>query len=230
MIARPGLNLRAGPGNTFPVLETIPNGTIVTELGLQGSWMKVDLHGDGHADGFMFKDFLEAVSGGLPLPFAPSAPGAVQRPIDVARAEMALNVAEIPGAQDNPRIVLYHSTTVGGAASDETAWCSSFINYCVDKAGFRGTDSKAALSWADWGQDVTRDSAEGDIAVFCRRAGSASGEIVGGHVAFMTGPDQGAPTLSLLGGNQSQRVCIQSYPRNGVLGSFHYLLLSIRRP
>jgi hypothetical protein len=98
------------------------------------------------------------------------------------------------------------------------------------KGRFRGTESKVPLSWADWEQDVTRDSMEGDIAVFRRRAGSASGQIVGGHVAFLTGPDQGAPTLALLGGNQSQRVCIQSYPREGVLGSFHYLLLSIRRP
>src|SRR5262249_47824821 len=55
--ARSGLNLRAGPDETFKILETLPNGTIVTGKGLEGSWMQVDLEGNGHVDGYMFARF-----------------------------------------------------------------------------------------------------------------------------------------------------------------------------
>ncbi|HMG50980.1 MAG TPA: glycoside hydrolase domain-containing protein, partial [Inquilinus sp.] len=143
VIARRGLNLRHGPGESFAVRETLPEGRIVTGRGRDGPWLKVDIEGDGTIDGCMFAAFLEPVSGGLPIDPPPS--GETRRPIDVARAELALNVQEIPGAQNNPRIVMYHATTSGGAAPDETAWCSSFVNYCVEQTGLRGTDSKWAM-------------------------------------------------------------------------------------
>ncbi len=191
--------------------------------------MQVDLEGDGHLDGFMFARFLAPVSGGFPLPAPPSAPGTHRRPIDVARAELDLDVKEIPGARDNPRILLYHSTTRGGAASDETAWCSSFVNYCVEQAGFQGTDNKGALSWEDWAQDATRDPAPGDIPVFRRRAGSKTGRVLGGHVGFLVSEDESTGRIQILGGNQSDRIRISAYPRDGMMGDTHYKLLSIRR-
>jgi len=39
-----------------------------------------------------------------------------------------------------------------GAAADETAWCSSFVNWVLRQAGIRGTNSAAAASWTSWGQ------------------------------------------------------------------------------
>src|SRR5205823_13988318 len=110
------------------------------------------------------------------------APPPTPRPIDIARQELALGVAEIPGPQDNPRIVMYHRTTQGGAADDETAWCSSFVNYCVEQTGLPGTDSKAARSWhdQDWGRVVTPAPVEGDLVVFSRRSPTEEG----GHVGF----------------------------------------------
>ena len=231
--ARSGLNLRSGPGENFRVLQTLDTGTIVTGVGRDGSWIKVDLEGDGQADGFVFANFLQAVSGGLPapLPVAPSAApplGATTvtpRPIDIARQELALGVAEIPGRDDNPRIVMYHRTTEGGAAHDETAWCSSFVNYCVEQTGLQGTDSKAARSWhdQDWGRDVTSVPVEGDIVVFSRHSPTEDG----GHVGFFIADvdDQ----IRILGGNQGNRISIRLFPKDGSLGSMDYKLLSIRR-
>lgn len=66
-----------------------------------------------------------------------------QSPYDFAKQELLRGVAEVPGPADNPRIVLYHSTTVGGAAPDEVSWCSSFVNFCVEQAGMKGTNNKA---------------------------------------------------------------------------------------
>jgi len=188
-----------------------------------GSWIKVDLQGDGQADGFVFANFLEAVSGGLPAP--PPAGTSAAKPIDIARQELALGVAEIAGEEDNPRIVMYHRTTAGGAAPDETAWCSSFVNFCVEQTGLRGTDSKVARSWHDqhWGRDVTSAPREGDIVVFSRHSPTD----VGGHVGFFIADED--DQIRILGGNQGNRISIRLFPKDGSLGSTRYKLLSIRR-
>ncbi|WP_311267803.1 TIGR02594 family protein [Sphingobium sp. WCS2017Hpa-17] len=222
VIARSGLRLRGGAGDGFTVLQTLPLGTIVHGLGQEGDWVQVDIDGDGIADGFMARAFLKALAGGLPLASAPAIP----RPYVVAQAELALDVREVTGPQNNPRIVMYHSSTSGGAASDETAWCSSFVNYCVEQAGLKGTDSKWARSWHDegWGEAVTDDPHPGDIVVWRRQ--SASGD--GGHVGFFV-EKIGSDIIRVLGGNQSNRVRISDYPVKGTLGAMKYTLLSIRR-
>jgi uncharacterized protein (TIGR02594 family) len=229
VIARSGLHLRSGPGDTYRVLDTLPSGAIVTGLGQEGPWVKVDVKGDGQTDGYMFGTFLQAVSGGLPIQPGtaelPQAPGALLQPIDVARAEMSRGVSGIPGPRNNPRIVMYHATTKGGAAPDETAWCSSFVNFCVEQTGLHGTDSKVALSWHEqnWGDDVTAGPQTGDVVVF-RRDGPRSS---GGHVGFWLG--QSEDKIRILGGNQGNAISIANFPKDGNLGETHYKLASIRR-
>ena len=229
IIARSGLNLRAGPGDNFPVLKTVPVDTIVTGIGRDGGWIKVDLEGDGHADGFMFEHFLQAVSGGLPLDAGSGGP--FEHPIDAARAEMKRGVAEIPGPDSNPRILMYNATTGGGPETDETPWCSSFVNFCVEQvpALGPGTDSKAAKSWHEqhWHHDVTTSPKEGDIVVFERRQGSRDGRVLGGHVCFFI--SQNETHIQVLGGNQQNTINVSSFPIDGVSGDTHYKLLSIRR-
>lgn len=221
VIARSGLRLRGGAGETFNVLETLPMGAVVHALRQEGNWVQVDVNGDGVADGYMASAFLKPIAGGLPLPSV----GATS-PYAVAQAELALDVREIPGTADNPRIVLYHSTTAGGAKPDETAWCSSFVNYCVEQAGLVGTDSKSARSWHDkhWGQAVTDHPRVGDIVVWERQSPTESG----GHVAFFV-EQIGNDVIRVLGGNQGNRLKVADFPVNGVLGGTRYALLSIRR-
>lgn len=218
--ATSGLKLRRGPGTEFESDGAFPNGTVVHGLREEGGWTQVDMNGDGAADGYMKTSFLTAVSGGLPI-----ALGAASTPYDYAQAELARGVREVPGAQDNPRIVLYHSSTIGGAAHDEVSWCSSFVNFCVSQAGMVGTRSKWARSWHDehWGQECTAAPRVGDIVVWRRKTAAEDG----GHVAFFV-EDLGEK-IRVLGGNQSNCVCIQSYPKNGTQGSTRFELLSIRR-
>lgn len=221
VIARSGLRLRGGPSESFAALQTLPLSTVVHGLGIENDWIQVDVNGDGVADGFMARAFLKPIAGGMPVPSL-----VASTPYAVAQAELLLDVREIAGAENNPRIVLYHSTTSGGAAPDETPWCSSFVNYCVEQAGRKGTDSKWARSWHEnsWGQVVTDNPRIGDIVVWRRQSGSSDG----GHVAFfveMVGND----VIRVLGGNQGDRVRISDYPINGVVGITKYTLLSIRR-
>jgi uncharacterized protein (TIGR02594 family) len=132
---------------------------------------------------------------------------------EVAREELRMNVAEIPGTQHNARIMLYHSTTVGGAAPDETPWCSSFVNYCVEQSGLVGTDSKAARSWKNWGRFVDRaDWRVADLVVFWTGAPNSTS----GHVGFLVAWD--GPRPFILGGNQNDRLCIADLlPYNQIL-------------
>lgn len=126
----------------------------------------------------------------------------------VARGEQPTK--ELDGAADNPRILAYHASTNGGAAPDEIPWCASFVNWCVEQAKTKGTDSKRARSWAAWGRDVSGAPPLGCIVVLSRGTDPALG-----HVGFLAGISPGRVTL--LGGNQSNMVCEQSYPMSRVV-------------
>lgn len=131
-------------------------------------------------------------------PAAPTAPGADATPwLTAARAE--LGTREVRGAADNARVVEYHGTTSLRAQDDETAWCSSFVNWSMEQAGYRGTDSAAARSWSTWGEAVTRDAASvrpGDVIVFPRGNNPAFG-----HVAIVSEVHADG-RVTVVGGNQ----------------------------
>ena len=125
--------------------------------------------------------------------------------MDIAIAELGVHENALPG-QQNQRILEYHRTTTLRASTDETPWCSSFVNWVMTKATYRGTNSAAARSWLRWGNGLVAPR-EGAITVIRRRnAGSdaATGSATGYHVAFLVfmTPD----SIRLLGGNQSDQV------------------------
>lgn len=221
--ARSGLKLRSAPSLSAPDLKTLPNDSIVHGLKHTGDWVQVDIEGDGTADGFMYADYLETISGGFPV-----VPAVGATPYDIARQELALEVKEVKGPGNNPRIVLYHRYTSLKAKTDETAWCSAFVNYCVATAGQVGTNSAAARSWHNegWGTDVTTTPRPGDIVVFSRSGPKI--EPGSGHVGFWVG--ETSSTVSVLGGNQGDRIKIENYPKDDTLNGVRYKLLSIRRP
>lgn len=96
----------------------------------------------------------------------------------IAHREMDTGIDEIRGGADNPRIVEYHQTTSLKASDDETAWCSSFVNWSMVQSGIAGTNSALARSWLDWGQVLERPE-RGAVTVFRRDGGPTRG-----HVAF----------------------------------------------
>lgn len=223
--ARSGLLLRRGPGTSYSRVQSLPLGTEVFGISTDGDWALIDIQGDGAADGYAHRGYLELVAGGFPI----DSPQAVS-PYQIAQAELDEDIREYPGAATNPRIYLYHAST-GHGEPDSVPWCASFVNFCVEKVGLIGTNSKAARSWHDqgWGDDVTSAPREGDIAVWQRRFTNPDGTPgSGGHVGFIVSFD--SSTITVLGGNQSDRVSIASYPREGSLGGQSYRLLSIRRP
>jgi uncharacterized protein (TIGR02594 family) len=119
----------------------------------------------------------------------------------IARGE--LGQKEIKGAENNPRIREYHAATSMGAQPDEVAWCSSFVNWCLMKAGLKRTHSAAAASWVDWGVDT--DPRRGAVVVIYNAAAKNSAlSHSGNHVGFLV-EDLGWG-WKVLGGNQGDMV------------------------
>lgn len=136
---------------------------------------------------------------------------------DIARDEVG--VKEIPGQQANSRIVEYLRTTslpANLSATDETAWCSAFVNWCLTQAGFIGTNRANARSWLTYGEPLTVPRL-GCITVFSRdEAGPASG-----HVAFYMDDfvdAKGVGWIRVFGGNHDNKVGDKPYAKKRLLG------------
>ena len=128
----------------------------------------------------------------------------------IALREMHTGVDEIRGDDHTPRIIEYHAATSLSATTDETPWCSSFVNWCMMKSGEDRTNSAAARSWLRWGSPLD-DPQLGCVVIFSRPPNPSSG-----HVAFFVRSE--ARRVWVLGGNQSNQVNIASYPEDRLLG------------
>jgi len=123
------------------------------------------------------------------------------------------HVSEVPGKQDNPRILQYLQSTTLAAQQwhDETPWCSAFVNWCMREAGIQGTNLANARSWLQWGRELVVPRL-GCVAVF-----SANDRgMLAGHVAFYVSetPSQ----ISVLGGNQFNSVRVAPRDRDRLIG------------
>lgn len=127
---------------------------------------------------------------------------ATSEPPWLAIARNELGVKEIVGKQHNPRVLEYLGATRGKWSTDETPWCSGFVNWVMAHAGMGNTGSAAALSWRNWGKRVN-EPAPGAIGVIDHGGGK-------GHVGFVIGRQ--GNNLLLLGGNQRNAVSISVYP------------------
>lgn len=128
--------------------------------------------------------------------------------LDVAKGE--LGVAEIAGKVAKPRILEYFAAAGHGEIkSDETAWCSAFVNFCMEQAGVRGTMSLAARSWLRWGKPCSPQP--GAIGIWPR--GKSTWQ---GHVAIVE--EVIGDKVVCIGGNQSNSVCRRAFPIDTALG------------
>ena len=133
-----------------------------------------------------------------------------REPIWLQCARKELGVKETKGKTHTKRILDYHQATTLKATDDETAWCSAFVCWCLEACGIKSTRSAAARSYLSFGKRISEPTV-GCIVVFQR--GDSAWQ---GHVGFVVGWDK--TSISCLGGNQKDSVCIEKYPRSKVLG------------
>ena len=122
-----------------------------------------------------------------------------------------------PDGTLNPMISRFFDTTWYDEGDASDAWCSAFVNYCVEEAGLEGTNSPRARSWLEWGaakriEDVER----GDIMVFSRGQNPSQG-----HVGFYYDVTPRGSYL-VYGGNQNNQITVSTYSKSR--------LLSVRTP
>lgn len=125
-------------------------------------------------------------------------------------AEKELGQKEVAGPGSNARIISYHFCTTLKATTDEIAWCSSFVNFCMIQAGLPATKSAAARSWLTYGTALAEPEV-GCIVILKRGTNPQSG-----HVCFFV-EDLGL-NIRCLGGNQGDQVKLSIYPKADVLG------------
>lgn len=131
-----------------------------------------------------------------------------------AAFEIALGyygINEVPGEDHNPDILKFFSD-IGHiwVQTDETAWCSAFVNYCCQKANLPSSGELDARSWMNVGVK-TNEPKPGDIVIFWRE----SKDSWKGHVAFFVAKRN--TFVYCLGGNQGDQVNISNYSEKRVL-------------
>lgn len=207
IVTAEGLNLRDKPSLQGSVIEVLNKGKVVELLDSSGDeyWRKIKTD---TKTGWASHKYLQPETTVKPVEIA-SQPKSTFPWFDIAIHE--IGIKEITGNGDNPRVLEYlRSTNLSApySSSDETPWCSAFVNWCVEKSGNAGTDSAWARSWLNWGRK-TDNPVTGCIVVFERGVNS-------GHVTFFVSKTAGQ--IKVLGGNQHNSVCITDYPAGRLLG------------
>lgn len=134
---------------------------------------------------------------------------------NVSPSVLVETARRVLGADENAQNAMLQSFLADGGVNldpSETAWCAGFMNSVLAQNGIDGTQSLAARSFLDWGEEVT-DPSEGDIVVLSR--GRRDGWK--GHVGIFQGFDENGNIL-ILGGNQGGGVNVTSYPAARLLG------------
>lgn len=201
------LNVRAEPKNTGAIIGTLEKDEIVDFEATSGDlgWHRI-IRADG-LRGWASQKFLVSLKHESEIPDSrfPWLPIAFRE----------LGVKEFPGNANNPRVLTYlrtcESLPIGMQSQDQTDWCSAFVNYCVEQAGFAGTNSARARSWADWGKSIDKPEV-GCIVVFWRK--DPDGPF--GHVGFFLSETE--DEIMVLGGNQSNAVTKAPTSKDEFLG------------
>jgi uncharacterized protein (TIGR02594 family) len=120
--------------------------------------------------------------------------------LEIAFLELGVREDTRPG-KSNPRIEEFHAATAGGRANQSVPWCSSWMCWVMERAGFSSTKSKAAASWSTWGDSC--GLLLGSVVIFGKSDPDAAGT---GHVAILLGTLR--DECFVIGANQRNAVSI----------------------
>jgi uncharacterized protein (TIGR02594 family) len=131
-------------------------------------------------------------------------------PMPRSRTDAAEAAAQVPGAA----AVLLEALRWRGRTATQLGlpaklWCADFMNFVLRKSGGKGTQSRAARSFLDYGKRLDGPRV-GAIAIFARKGPN------NGHVGIVRGTDgQGNPIV--VSGNHGPTVTQSRYPKSRVL-------------
>lgn len=134
-------------------------------------------------------------------------------------ARRLTGLKESPGPVDNPTILDWADDLDIHYGDDEVAWCGLYVAHCIGSTLSSEplpTNPLGARNWARWGAPCAPQP--GAVLVFWR--GKRNGWQ--GHVGFYVGEEpEGGDTIvyHVLGGNQSNKVCVARLAANRFLAA-----------
>lgn len=136
-------------------------------------------------------------------------------------AQRFIGMKEIPGTKDNPQVLAMLRLDQTWPENDEVPWCSAFMNYIAWLLRLPRSKDLRARSWLLVGQPITLEEAEPgfDVVILKRGGDDQPGpEVIDakGHVGLYAGRE--GDRILLLGGNQSNSVCVAGYAADRLLG------------
>ena len=146
------------------------------------------------------------------------------RKTEISAYELAQRFAgihEVSGSTANPQILAMLKLDNEWPDDDKVPWCSGFVNYITWLLRLPRSKSLMARSWLTVGEVIDLAAAEPgfDLVIFKRGGGDQPGPDVinaPGHVGFYAGTE--GDNVVVLGGNQSDSVCLARYPKSRLLG------------
>lgn len=133
----------------------------------------------------------------------------------VELAQRYVGIKELATTDKNHPLIQWWLSLCGFSIDtpDEVPWCSAFINGITWELRLPRSKSAAARSWLNVGTPVLqRDAVVGfDVVVLKRNDNPTQG-----HVGFFMGWVAGQ--VQLLGGNQSNGVCVAGFDEDRILG------------
>jgi uncharacterized protein (TIGR02594 family) len=153
------------------------------------------------------------------LASAPALSRPILRGADVDQRAQPVRAAASEPLFGWPRLVSEARKYMGtNPTARKKLWCATFMNFVLAKAGYDGTHSDAAKSFAFYGRRISEPEV-GAIAVLTRGKR-------GGHVGVVSGiDDHGNPII--ISGNHNKRVGEAVYPRTRVIA---YVMPTGHRP
>ena len=130
-------------------------------------------------------------------------------PYHLTIALTQMGVIEFAG-RDSNMIIDKYLQSVGIQGNDEIPWCAAFTNWCLNEADIVTDGKPNARSFLRFGKRLTTPEL-GCVVVLSR--GTKSWQ---GHVGFYLDYHRGL--IRILGGNQKNRVGINAYSSNKLLG------------
>ncbi len=131
----------------------------------------------------------------------------------IAEGKKHLGEKEIPGKQNNPKIVAWGKAAgIGWWNNDDDAWCAVFVGGMLAACGLPTTSSALARSYLSYGVRLDpKRPVVGAIVIFPRGSSKVSG-----HVGFISKVN--ATTVEVLNGNSTDKVRYTTFSRASIIG------------
>jgi uncharacterized protein (TIGR02594 family) len=128
----------------------------------------------------------------------------------LSRSDAAEAAAQVPGAAGVLLEALrWRGRTARQIGLPSKLWCADFMNFVLRRAGGKGTQSRAARSFLQYGKKLDGPRV-GALVIFYRKGPN------NGHVGVVRGTDgQGNPIV--VSGNHGQTVSQSVYPKSKVM-------------